>query len=124
MPLVRKIAMLKRNCFSAVFEKYFEFQKKRDVPVGERKRAVIHYRENESLYVDASSDRVIVIFATVFVDADDKVIGRVFMDVKPFGSKIFVDAFDFISFRFFVNNVENFNKHLKSLSVMENYRMN
>jgi len=26
--LVRKIGLLKRNCFASVFEKYFEFQEK------------------------------------------------------------------------------------------------
>ena len=81
-PLVRKIAMLKRHCFAAVFEKYFDFQNQPDLLRTDRKRAVIHYREDESMYVDASSDRVIVIFATVFKDADDNVLGRVFMEVR------------------------------------------
>ena len=82
LPLVRKIAMLKRNCFAAVFEKYFEFQNKQEVGKGTNKRAVIHYRDDETMYVDASSDRVTVIFSTVFKDADDNVIGRVFMEVR------------------------------------------
>ena len=46
------------------------------------KRAVIHYRDDETMYVDASSDRVIVIFSTVFKDPDDNIIGRVFMEVR------------------------------------------
>lgn len=80
-PLVRKIAMLKRNCFAAVFEKYFEYQAKQEVAAGHHKRAVIHYRDDETMYVDASADRVIVIFSTVFKDPDDNIIGRVFMEV-------------------------------------------
>ncbi|CAF2071420.1 unnamed protein product [Rotaria magnacalcarata] len=32
------------------------------------------------MYVDASSDRVIVIFPTIFKDVDDNIIGRVFME--------------------------------------------
>ncbi|CAF3457437.1 unnamed protein product [Rotaria sp. Silwood1] len=80
LPLVRKIAMLKRNCFAAVFEKYFEFQSKQEIAKGNHKRAVIHYRDDETMYVDASSDRVIVIFSTVFKDPDDNIIGRVFME--------------------------------------------
>jgi len=79
-PLVRKIAMLKRNCFAAVFEKYFEYQAKQDLATGNHKRAVIHYRDDETMYVDASADRVIVIFSTVFKDPDDNVLGRVFME--------------------------------------------
>jgi actin related protein 2/3 complex subunit 2 len=82
LPLVRKIGMLKRNCFAAVFEKYFEFQIKPDLAIGKNKRAIIHYRDDETMYVDASSDRVIVIFSTVFKDADDNIIGRVFMEVR------------------------------------------
>jgi len=80
LALVRKIAMLKRNCFAAVFEKYFEYQAKQDLPTGNHKRAVIHYRDDETMYVDASADRVIVIFSTVFKDPDDNIIGRVFME--------------------------------------------
>lgn len=81
MPLVRKIAMLKRNCFAAVFEKYFEYQIKQESINGRHKRAVIHYRDDETMYIEASSDRVIVIFSTIFKDSDDNVIGRVFMEV-------------------------------------------
>ena len=84
LPLVRKIAMLKRNCFAAVFERYFEFQSKQEITGRNHKRAVIHYREDETMYVDASSDRVIVIFSTIFKDADDNIIGRVFMEVRQF----------------------------------------
>lgn len=76
--LVRKIAMLKRHCFAAVFEKYFDYQANPES--GSHKRAVIHYRDDETMYVDASSDRVVVIFSTVFKDPDDNVIGRVFME--------------------------------------------
>jgi actin related protein 2/3 complex subunit 2 len=76
--------MIKRNCFASVFEKYFEFQANQQVATGDKKRAVIHYRDDETMYVAASSDRVIVIFSTVFKDADDNIIGRVFMDVRRF----------------------------------------
>lgn len=79
LPLVRKIAMLKRNCFAAVFEKYFDFQSNPQT-AKENKRAVIHYRDDETMYVHASADRVIVIFSTVFKDPDDNIMGRVFME--------------------------------------------
>lgn len=74
--------MLKRNCLAAVFEAYFEFQSKQAPTTAVQKRAVIHYRDDETMYVSASSDRVTVIFSTVFKDADDNIIGRVFMEVS------------------------------------------
>ena len=46
--LVRKCGLLKRNCFASVFEKYFEFQRNEE---GGQKRAVIQYRDDETMYV-------------------------------------------------------------------------
>ncbi|CAG9863508.1 unnamed protein product [Phyllotreta striolata] len=73
---VKKLGLLKRNCFASVFEKYFDFQERGE---GKHKRAVIHYRDDETLYVEAKSDRVTVVFSTRFRDEDDVVIGKVFM---------------------------------------------
>ena len=42
-----KAALLKRNCFAAVFEKYFELQAKG----GEKSTAIIHYRDRETMCV-------------------------------------------------------------------------
>jgi len=82
--LIQKAALLKRNCFASVFEKYFEFQER-----GEEghKRAVIHYRDDETLYVEAKADRVTVVFSTIFKDEDDIVIGKVFMQEFKEGRK-------------------------------------
>lgn len=74
--VIRQAGLLKRNCFASVFEKYFEFQQNE---MEGQARAVIHYRSDETLYVEAKSDRVTVIFSTVFKDDDDIVIGKVFM---------------------------------------------
>ncbi|KAI8489973.1 PREDICTED: actin-related protein 2/3 complex subunit 2-like [Branchiostoma belcheri] len=73
---VKKAGLLKRNCFASVFEKYFQFQQ--EGQEGEE-RAVINYRDDETMYVEAKKDRVTVIFSTVFKDEDDVVIGKVFM---------------------------------------------
>ncbi|XP_064401736.1 actin-related protein 2/3 complex subunit 2-like [Halichondria panicea] len=70
-----KVALLKRNCFASVFEKYFELQK----AGGEKSTAIVHYRDQETMYVSAQKDRVTVIFSTVFTDDDDVIIGKVFM---------------------------------------------
>ena len=45
---MKKAGLLKRNCFASVFEKYFEFQEKGE---SGHKRAVIHYRDDETMYV-------------------------------------------------------------------------
>jgi actin related protein 2/3 complex subunit 2 len=74
--VVRKAGQLKRNCFASVFEKYFEFQQN---GIEGQKRAVINYRDDETMYVEAQADRVTVVFSTIFRDEDDIVLGKVFM---------------------------------------------
>jgi len=74
-PIVTKVSKLKRNCFASVFEKYFEAQAAGNV----EKRAVINYRDDETMYVEAKKDRVTVIFSTVFRDESDITFGKVFM---------------------------------------------
>jgi len=44
--VIKKAGLLKRNCFASVFEKYFEFQQQEKEG---QKRAVIHYRDDETL---------------------------------------------------------------------------
>lgn len=61
--IVHQAGMLKRNCFASVFEKYFQFQE--EGKEGEN-RAVIHYRDDETMYVESQKDRVTVVFSTVF----------------------------------------------------------
>ncbi|CAI9742223.1 actin-related protein 2/3 complex subunit 2 [Octopus vulgaris] len=74
--VIKAAALLKRNCFASVFEKYFQFQERGE---SGHKRAVIHYRDEETMYIDAQKDRVTVIFSTVFKDDSDIIIGKVFM---------------------------------------------
>lgn len=73
--LASKAAHLKRNCFASVFETFFEAQAKGD----SIKQAVIPYRDDETMYVEAKKDRVTVVFSTVFRDASDVTFGKVFM---------------------------------------------
>ncbi|XP_052807793.1 actin-related protein 2/3 complex subunit 2-B-like [Mya arenaria] len=83
--LVKKTSLLKRNCFASVFEKYFKIQediqkaKKNNTPPPAAERAVVQYRPDETMYVEAMGDRVTVIFSTIFKDDDDIIIGKVFM---------------------------------------------
>ena len=42
--LVKKIGLLKRNCFASVFEKYFEFQEKgKDKPMTGNMKMIIFF---------------------------------------------------------------------------------
>lgn len=87
--IVKKASLLKRNCFASVFEKYFEFQAKGETG---NKRAVIQYRDDETMYVEAQKDRVTVIFSTVFKDDDDIVIGKLFMQEFKEGRRNYQQA--------------------------------
>ena len=71
--IVAKIGCLKRNCFAAVFEKYFAFQEAEE---DGQEAAVIHYRDDETMYVEAKPDRVTVVFSTIFKDEDDIILGK------------------------------------------------
>jgi len=73
--LASKIALLKRNCFASVFETFFNAQEQG----GSTKTAVIPYRDDETMYVEAKKDRVTVVFSTVFKDETDVTYGKVFM---------------------------------------------
>jgi actin related protein 2/3 complex subunit 2 len=84
MPLVTQASFFKRNCFASVFEKYFRFQE--NGQEGE-KRAIVHYREDETLFIEAKADRVTVIFSTLFKDPDDVVIGKLFLQEFREGRK-------------------------------------
>ncbi|KER22462.1 hypothetical protein T265_09441 [Opisthorchis viverrini] len=78
--LARKCALLKRNCMASLFTKFFDLHANAG-PTTPGIRAVIHYRSDETLYVQALHDRVTVIFSTMFKDPDDMLIGKVFMQV-------------------------------------------
>lgn len=47
--IAQKAALLKRNCFAAVFEKFFEFHASMGEDAVGCKKAVIHYRPDETL---------------------------------------------------------------------------
>jgi actin related protein 2/3 complex subunit 2 len=74
--IVGIVGLLKRNCFAAVFVRYFEFQEREEEG---KDAAIIHYREDETMFIEAKADRVTVVFSTVFKDEDDVVLGKVFL---------------------------------------------
>merc|ERR1711892_598873 len=73
--LAHKIALFKRNCFAGAYEKFFALQAKG----GDKETAQIDYRDDESVFIQAQEDRVTVTFTTLFRDADDVTIGKVFL---------------------------------------------
>lgn len=80
--LVKKISLLKRNALAAPFEAAFHAQiQGKTTPL-----MTVNYRSTsspdaaaEAIYIQAQSDRVTVIFSTVFKEETDRIIGKVFL---------------------------------------------
>jgi actin related protein 2/3 complex subunit 2 len=79
---VKSVSLLKRNALAAPFEKAFQTQKSLESEgSGSGDLMAVHYRDEEAIYIQASQDRVTVIFSTVFREETDRVIGKVFLQV-------------------------------------------
>jgi actin related protein 2/3 complex, subunit 2 len=84
--LVRKLSLIKRNLMAQPFERAFEqqakFEKEKEtVPNPTSDLIQIHYRNQETIYIQAQLDRVTVIFSTLFQEETDKIFGKVFLQV-------------------------------------------
>lgn len=85
--IIDQIALLKRNLLSAPFELAFKeyeslalkYQETAIEPEKSNTVFEINYRDEESIYIQPSFDRVTVIFSTVFKDETDKIFGKVFL---------------------------------------------
>lgn len=92
--LISELSLLKRNCFAApfleTFARYEVLAKEQPADpnniYGEEARKsskepviTLHYRDNESIFIKPSNDRVTVIFSTIFSDETDKVFSKVFL---------------------------------------------
>ena len=74
--------MFKRNALAAPFELAFRAQKETEEAGSEKGDLMqIHYRDEEAIYIQASPDRVTVIFSTEFKDETDRIFGKVFLQV-------------------------------------------
>jgi actin related protein 2/3 complex subunit 2 len=79
---VMSLALFKRNALAAPFELGFKTQKELEASGGTQGELMqIHYRDEEAIYVQASPDRVTVIFSTVFREETDRIFGKVFLQV-------------------------------------------
>lgn len=66
---------MKKNALSAPFEVAFDAQKEgKTTPIMN-----LSYRDDESIYIQGLTDRVTVIFSTVFKDETDSILGKVFL---------------------------------------------
>jgi len=77
---IKSIALLKRNALAAPFEQAFTAQKQLEsTGSGQGELMALHYRDEEVIYVQASPDRVTVIFSTMFREETDRIFGKVFL---------------------------------------------
>ncbi|KAF9462890.1 actin-related protein ARPC2 [Collybia nuda] len=77
---ILSVALFKRNALAAPFERGFKTQKELEASGGAPGELMeIHYRDEEAIYVQASPDRVTVIFSTVFREETDRIFGKVFL---------------------------------------------
>lgn len=90
--LIEKFSLLKRNALAAPFDKAFKrydvlareaTEKNVDLYAPEEDTteviSVINYRNDETIYIKPSNDRVTVIFTALFKDETDKIFGNVFL---------------------------------------------
>ncbi|KAH9945488.1 actin-like protein ARPC2 [Epithele typhae] len=78
--LIKSFALLKRNALAAPFELGFQACKQLEAAGdGQGDLMSLNYRDEEAIYVQASSDRVTVIFSTIFREETDRVFGKVFL---------------------------------------------
>lgn len=81
--MIKSISLLKRNALAAPFELAFSQQKDlAGAGTGQGELLAVHYRDEEAIYVQASSDRVTVIFSTMFREETDRIFGKVFLQVR------------------------------------------
>ena len=87
---IKSIALIKRNALAAPFELAFHTQKQLDAAgSGQGDLMAMHYRDEEVIYIQASPDRVTVIFSTVFREETDRIFGKVFLQVRSLSLPFF-----------------------------------
>ncbi|GAA5981542.1 hypothetical protein JCM11641_004092 [Rhodosporidiobolus odoratus] len=84
--LITSLSLLKRNALAAPFERAFALSHEIETsPIEEgasdSRTSVmsIHYRPSEAIYLLPSSDRVTVVFSTIFKEETDRILGKVFL---------------------------------------------
>lgn len=89
--MIKSISLLKRNALAAPFELAFTTQKELSASgTGQGELLALHYRDEEAIYVQASSDRVTAIFSTMFREETDRIFGKVFLQVRRTSFEVFI----------------------------------
>lgn len=74
--VITEVSRMRRHCFAAVFEHFIKKHEARDMA---DETAILHYRDEETMYVSSNKDSMTVVFSTLFKDEDDVIIGKVFL---------------------------------------------
>lgn len=86
--VIRRVSLLKRNAMAAPFERAFDAQtiaEKEGVWDPSTSQLMeIHYRDDEAIYVKNNQDSVTVFFSTLFKDETDRILAKVFLQVRFF----------------------------------------
>lgn len=87
--LVHSLSLLKRHAMAAPFERAFALQKSLESSAEDPSAAqaasgstdimTISYRDDEAIYIVPGTDRVTVVFSTIFKEETDKIFGKVFL---------------------------------------------
>jgi len=75
--VAQKVGLLKRNLLSAPLDDAVE--KMLTGAAASKEIVVIPYRENDKIFIQRGSDRVIVHFQLYFTEADDRALSHVFL---------------------------------------------
>ena len=73
---ITEVSKLRRNCFAAAFSPHFEAHKARNQTT---EPMVIPFRDQETMFIKAKADHVVVIFSTTFKDKTDQVLAKEFL---------------------------------------------
>lgn len=88
--LIHRVSLLRRNTMASPFEKAIDTHHAlaatasanpdESAPQATQAEVMtVRYRDEETIYIQASSDRVTVIFSTIFREETDRVFGKVFL---------------------------------------------
>ena len=84
--MIRRVSLLKRNAMASPFERAFDAttisEKEGTWDPSTSQLMEIHYRDGEAIYIKNNQDSVTVFFSTLFKDETDRVLAKVFLQVK------------------------------------------
>jgi len=73
---IRELSRMRRNCWAGVFNSHFEAHKAGNAVT----KSVVRFRADETMFIKANAEHVVVIFSICFKDPDDQVLAKIFMN--------------------------------------------